>query len=370
MRKPVRVLHIVGAMDRGGVENWLMGLLRHANRSEIAMDFLVHTARKGIFDDEILSLGARIAACPSYHGPIYMREFDAALGRLGPYDVVHSHVHWFSGLTTSLARRRGVQLRIAHSHSDTRRPEARRGLVRGAYRTLMRRAIFSSATHLLAASRPAAEALFGRERGVSVVYCGVDFGAFARSSPDGDRLSVRREFGIAPDEIVLGHVGAFAAPKNHAFLCSLSACAAVRNRRVRVLCVGTGPLADEARAQFRHARVPAIFCGPRGDVPRLLRAMDVFVFPSLYEGLPLAVVEAQAAGLPCVVSTEVTREVEATSGLIHWANLHDGPGAWAEAVLAAASQPLQSGMGLAAMRRSPFSIESSFARIRSIYYNN
>jgi glycosyltransferase involved in cell wall biosynthesis len=283
---------------------------------------------------------------------------------------VHSHVHWFSGLTTTLARRRGVRLRIAHSHSNSSLRESGAGPIRAVYRTLMRRGMCSSATHLLAASGSAACALYGADWSESplarVVYCGVDFAPFA-ADVDADRDSVRQEFGIGPREIVVGHVGNFHPPKNHAFLAAIAACTLGRQAGVRILCVGGGPLQERVREQFERAGVRAIFTGPRTHVPRLLRAMDVFVFPSLYEGLPLAVVEAQAAGLPCVISTEVTREVEAVPGLIRWLPLAAGAGVWADAVLEAARRPPQAANGLATMRRSPFSVETSFANMQAIY---
>jgi glycosyltransferase involved in cell wall biosynthesis len=371
MPRPIRVLHIVGAMNQGGVESWLMALLRHADRREIAMDFLVHTAKAAAYDSEIAALGGAIIACPSVRRPAYIREFDAALGRNQPYDVLHSHVHWFSGLTTTLARRRGVRLRIAHSHSNSSARESGAGPVRAAYRTLMRRGMFSSATHLLAASRPAASALFGSDWGESsrarVIYCGVDFKPFSAADAGADRESVRQELGIGSGEIVVGHVGNFHTPKNHAFLAAIAACATRREPGVRVLCAGGGPLREQVQSQFEQAGVRTIFTGPRTDIPRLLRAMDVFVFPSLYEGLPLAVVEAQAAGLPCVVSTEVTREVEAVPGLIRWLPLWADAGIWADTVLEGARQPVQAANGLATMRRSAFSVETSFDNMQAIY---
>ena len=371
MPSPIRVLHIVGAMNQGGVESWLMALLRHADRREIAMDFLVHTAEPAAHDSEIAALGGAVIACPSVRRPAYIREFNGALGRNEPYDVLHSHVHWFSGLTTTLARRRGVRLRIAHSHSNSSLRESGAGPLRAVYRTLMRRGMSSSATHLLAASGPAACALYGPDWSESprarVVYCGVDFAPFAIANAAADRESVRQEFGIGPGEIVMGHVGNFHAPKNHAFLADIAACALGRQPGLRVLCAGGGPLREQVQSQFQQAGVRAIFTGPRTDIPRLLRAMDVFVFPSLYEGLPLAVVEAQAAGLPCVVSTEVTREVEAIPGLIRWLPLWADAGIWADSVLEAARQPAQAASGLATMRRSRFSVESSFDNMQTIY---
>ncbi len=371
MPKPVRVLHIVGAMNYGGVETWLMGLLRQADRAEIAMDFLVHTAKPAAHDAEIAALHGRIIPCPAIHRLAYLQDFDRALRRFGPYDVLHSHVHYFSGLTTTLARGRGVRLRIAHSHNDTTLPDSTAGPLRASYRRLMRGGIFSSATHLLACSAPAAGALFGtdwrRRPRAEVVHYGVDFAPFASADRAADRESARREFGIGPAEIVLGHVGRFDVQKNHVFLASIAAEALDREAGLCVLCVGVGPLSEEVRARFEKAGVRAIFAGARRDIPRLLRAMDVFVFPSLHEGLPLAVLEAQAAGLPCVISTEITREVEAVRGLIRWLPLSAGAGAWADTALDAARQPAKAFRGLRSMRSSPFSVETSFTQMCSIY---
>jgi glycosyltransferase involved in cell wall biosynthesis len=361
-------------MNHGGVETWLMALLRLADRAEIAMDFLVHTTRPAAYDAEIAALGGRVIACPRVHHPAYVRDFERALRHYGPYDVLHSHVHYFSGVTTALARRGGVRLRIAHSHSDTTIPETGAGPLRAAYRMLMRRSLFRSATHLVAASTPAASALFGsdwrKHQRAHVIYCGVDLVPF--SAPV-DPNTVRGELGIGPDEMVLGHVGGFHAAKNHAFLCAIAARADAIVARARVkprlcvLLVGDGPLREQVKSSFEQARVKAVFTGSRTDVARLLRAMDVFVFPSLYEGLGLALVEAQAAGLPCVVSTGVPREAEVPGGVLQWLPLDAGADLWTKAVLGAASNPQSRPSCFEAVRRGPFSIQSSFESMRSIY---
>jgi glycosyltransferase involved in cell wall biosynthesis len=370
MPKPIRVLHIVGAMNHGGVETWLMALLRRADRAEIAMDFLVHTDRVAAHDSEIAALDGRVIRCTRVHHPAYVRDFDRTLCRYGPYDVLHSHVHYFSGVTTTLARQRGVRVRIAHSHSDTTIPETGAGPFRAAYRMLMRRGMFSSATHLVAASDPAASALFGNgwrdHPRAKVIHCGVDFAPFTAAA--GQRDTVRRELDIAPDETVLGHLGNFYAPKNHAFLCAIAALAQRSDPRVCVLCVGDGPLLEQTRSCLEQAGVRAVFTGPRRDVARMLSAMDVFVFPSLYEGLGLALVEAQASGLPCVVSTGVPREAEVVDGLLKWLPLASGAELWAKAVLEAVRKAeRRPSLCLETVRRSFFSIESSFKSMRDIY---
>ena len=371
MRKPIRVLHVVGAMNHGGVESWLMALLRHADRSEVAMDFVVHTRQPAAYDAEIVALGAKVFSCGPVHRPGYIHDFNNVLRTYGPYDALHSHVHYFSGVTTAIARRHGIPLRIAHSHSDSSVPESHRGLLRAGYRLSMRRAMSWAATDLLAASRLAAAALFGRlwtsHPRAKILYCGVDFGSFARTNPLTDRTAARQELGIHAHDVVIGHVGSFGPPKNHAFLCSVAQAAARQNRNVCVVCVGAGPLQHEIRGRFQDAGIRAIFPGLRTDIPRLLRAMDAFVFPSLYEGLPLAVIEAQAAGLPCLLSTAVTREVDCVPGLIRWLPLSAGADVWAATALEAAQQRAQSAEALTIMRRSPFSVGSSFEQMRSVY---
>ncbi len=228
--------------------------------------------------------------------------------------------------------------------------------------------MLSSATHLLACSVPAGS-LFGtgwrRHAHAKLVYYGVDFAGFDADAA-AQRESARREFGIRPSQIVIGHVGGLSPAKNHAFLAAIAAAALEREPRICVLCVGDGRLRQKVQAHFERTGVRVIFAGLRSDVPRLLRAMDVFAFPSLHEGLPLALLEAQAAGLPAVVSSEITREAEVVPGLFRWLPLTAGAGVWADAVLAAAGQSSQPAAP-AVMRASRFSIETSFEHMRSIY---
>src|SRR5271157_154375 len=119
--KPIRILHVVGSMDRGGVETWLMNVLRHIDRDRFRMDFLVHTNQPAAYDAEVQSLGARILRCPATRHPIrYARRFLKIAKQFGPFDVLHSHVHDYSGYVVWLGRLAGVPIRISHSHNDTR----------------------------------------------------------------------------------------------------------------------------------------------------------------------------------------------------------------------------------------------------------
>lgn len=137
--RPIRILHIVGGMNRGGVETWLMHVLRHIDRDRFQMDFLVHTTKPCDFDDEIRALGSQVIPCLHPSRPfVYARNLRRLLREHGPYDVVHSHVHHYSGWTLRIAHQAGVPVRVAHSHSDTFSVQAAAGLVRRGYLRLMR----------------------------------------------------------------------------------------------------------------------------------------------------------------------------------------------------------------------------------------
>lgn len=310
MSSLIRVLHVVGRMNRGGVETWLMHVMRNTDRSRFAFDFLVHTAESSAYDAELRSLGARIIPCLRPQSLSYPVRLLRALRRHGPYDAIHSHVHSFSGVVLATAAAAGVPIRIAHSHNSL--PSARLSLARRSYVRISARLLKLFATRGLAVSRLAAEDLFGplwmNDSRWSVQHLGIDLEPFQETL---DPHRIRLELGIPPGAFVVGHVGRFDPQKNHCFLLSIAAEAIHHRADARLLLVGDGPLRAslELRAKQLGIHDRVIFAGLRSDVPRMLRAMDVFVMPSLYEGLPLAAIEAQASGLPVVLSDAITPEV-------------------------------------------------------------
>jgi glycosyltransferase involved in cell wall biosynthesis len=372
--QPIRVLHVVGEMGRGGVETWLMHVLRHIDRHRFQMDFLVATKDPCAYDDEIRALGGRVIPCVGPHRPwTYAPRLRRILQKNGPYDIVHSHVHHFSGFILRLAKGSGVSVRIAHSHTDTSRIDSRASLARRAYLRLCERWIRQCATRQLACSREAATSLFGstwrESANASVLHCGIDLQPF--SSPV-DKAAVRGELGIAPDALVLGHVGRFCEQKNHAFLLKIAAEVAKREPRAVLLLVGDGALRPrvERRVASLGLRDRVIFTGGRGDVHRLmLGAMDVFVFPSLCEGLGLVLVEAQAAGLPCFASDGVPTEAYVVKPLVRPLSLAQPAAVWAEQILSIrrARPAIRRDEALSRVERSSFSIESSCRALEAAY---
>ena len=266
---------------------------------------------------------------------VYAGNFLRQLRTAGPYDIVHSHVHHYSGFVLKLARRAGIAGRIAHSHSDTSRIQHHAWPTRKLYYALTRGWIRRHATLGLAASAAAAVALFGADwetkRRCEVLFCGIDLTPFQTPT---DRAAVRAELCIPHDAFLIGHVGRFVPLKNHAFLVNIASALATTDPGTHLLLVGEGPMRPAIEAQV--ARSPMAgrvrFAGARSDVPRLLGALDAFVFPSHYEGLGLAAVEAQAAGVPCVISDSLPREADAIPRLIRRLGLSQPATAWAEAV--------------------------------------
>jgi glycosyltransferase involved in cell wall biosynthesis len=230
------------------------------------------------------------------------------------------------------ARRSGASIRIAHGHTtDDGRPAT---IARRVYRTLGRHLIHRHATAGVAVSPTCAAALFGpdwaQDERFRVIPVAVDLACF-QDDTAGDE--VRRELGLPPDTVVLGQIGRFQPVKNHAFSVRVVEALSHRDPRVRLVLIGDGPtrVATERLAEELGVRQRCVFAGAVGreDVPRLLAGLDLLLHPSLYEGLPVTLVEAQAAAVPALASATITREVEAVPGLVRFVGLGEGPETWA-----------------------------------------
>lgn len=370
--KPIRILHIVGGMTRGGIETWLMHVLRHLDPQQFRLDFLVHTDQPCAYDEELQRFGCQLHRCPHPDRPWqYARQFREILRRQGPYQIVHSHVHHFSGLPLRIAAQQGVPVRIAHSHNDTREIDSRAGWKRRLYLGLMNRWIRRYATQRLACSREAGLSLFGSqspENPWRIQYIGIDLDPFRHPV---DRALVRAELGLPTDSLVVGHVGRFMEQKNHAFLIQIFNEVLRQEPRAHLLLVGEGPLKPAVENQVGELGLShrVHFLGSRPDVPRLMRIMDVFVLPSLHEGLPLVGMEVQAADLPLVMTETVSPEMDVVPDLVRRLSLHQPASVWAEAVLtwAKTGSPLENREALSRVERCPFNIEQGIRDLQHLY---
>jgi glycosyltransferase involved in cell wall biosynthesis len=374
MTRKIHVLHVVGRMNRGGVETWLMHVLRAIDRSRYQLDFFVHTTEPSVFDEEITSLGSRIflGAPPDASMLRYARRIRGVLSSQGPYDVVHSHHHHSSGPILLLAAACGVPVRIAHSHNDTRPVSSGRSLGRSAYEYGVHRLIDWCATRRVACSDMAGDDLFRpgwkESPGASVLYYSINLEPFRKTV---SRSAIRRELGVDPDAFVIGHVGRFDVQKNHGFLLDVTrALVDVRPDAVLLL-VGDGPLRAEIEAGVKARRLErnVVLAGVRGNVPAILKgAFDAMVFPSLHEGLPVVGLEAQAAGVPLIMSDAISTEVIASPRLVRSLSLAQPPAEWAQALLEHHAKVRRDpGPPLGGLEDGPFDIASSLRRLEEIY---
>lgn len=371
----LHILQVVGGMNRAGVETWLMHVLRNIDRDRYVMDFLVHSEAVGAYEDEIRSLGGGIVRCTDTSNPLaYLHNFRRVIREHGPYDIVHSHIHHYSGFVMKLAYEAGIPVRIVHSHCDTAVTQSGAGLLRNMYLKTARRWINRYATLGLAVSCDSARDLFGPQWESDprwrIFRLGFDLSPF---HSDVGAAATRAELGVPPSAFVVGHVGRFDEQKNHAFMVDIASELIRRQPDTYLLLVGEGQLRTTIERKLSEAGISGhvLLLGSRPDVPRLMRgAMDVFLFPSLFEGLPVVLIEAQAAGLPCVVSDVITDEGDVVSPLIRKLPLSQSPSDWAEAVLRAgcdSTATISQQQALRLMEQSPFDIRVSLAELEKVY---
>lgn len=326
----IRVLHVLGRMNRGGAELRTIEVLRHLAATGIRADVLALSGESGELDDEIVRLGGQVILLRRGLG---FQHRLRNIMRTGGYAAVHSHVHHYSGVLLRAAERVGIPVRVAQFHSlnDGRGD----GMLRGLYRWWMHRLIENHATTILGVSRSVLAANWPAhlsDARCQVIYNGIDEGAFSHSRP---RDEVRRE--ILGDEHasqrMIIHVGNLTPPKNHDLLLAAFDALAYKRPDVWMVMVGRGDSAAEERlrkqmASCRHSSRMR-YLGGRDDVPSLLLAADAFLFPSVREGLPGALVEACAAGLPCLASDIAPcREVAERLPQIRLQDVASGSGLW------------------------------------------
>jgi glycosyltransferase involved in cell wall biosynthesis len=370
MPRPIKILHCLGTLDPGGVETWLLHVFKAIDTRRFQFDFCTFGSHAGLFAPEVEKFGARVLRCPlSKNVWEFGRRFRRIL-RQGQYDVVHSHVHFFSGAVLRWASLEGIQIRIAHSHNS--HDGKSKTSSRRAYRSLMKRLIREHATHGLAASRLAADELFldwRKDSRIAILHYGVDLQRFnGPIEPD----SCGEKIGLPPSVQVIGHVGNFVPLKNHSFLLDVASQIKRARPDIHFLLIGDGSLraSIEARALTMGLKGIIHFLGTRTDVPELLRScVDAFVFPSLWgEGLPIAVLEAQAAGLRCVISNNITSEVAVLPDQVEQLPLALGAEEWATRAIKAINHgKFRAQSSINAIEKTDFTIEHGLSSILDTY---
>ena len=332
-------------MDVGGIENQLMHLLRCADKNVFQIDFTSTVEYRLFYQDEMEQLGARCIRIPGTEGWRFLR-YCRALYRVlkdGQYDIVHSHELFHSGMVLLTARLAGVKHRFVHAHnwSDSDGSGRKRGWKRSVYNHLMQRLIQWNATDFVACSTLAGKFLYGEkvttQPNYHLVFNSVDTSKFIEKYD-------QTESGEFCDDgwINVLQVGRFTPVKNQLFTAEIAKELKVRGKKIRILCAGNvGGEYDDAVAtkiQEYGLEEHMLLLGVRKDIDVLMRKSAVFLLPSLYEGMPLVLIEAQASGLPCVTADTYSREVDFGIGTVQWLQLEDSAIVWADAVEQAARQ--------------------------------
>lgn len=303
----IRVAQIMGKMNGGGVEQVVLNYYRYIDRTQIQFDFVVDADSSLVPREEIEALGGKVFIVPPYQRSISNAKALQALFSREKWPIVHSHLNALSVFPLRVAEKTGVPVRIAHSHSTSGAGEH----VKNAMKSVLK--LFSKryATDRFACSALAGDWLFGAGGNYHIVRNAVDLDSFRFNEQTRDQ--VRRDLGLS-DAFVVGHVGRFVPQKNHSFLIEAFSRFSRIRQDARLVLVGDGELTTRVQREVEKLGVgdKVIFLGQRKDTSRLYQAFDVFALPSLYEGLCLVGIEAQRAGLPCLMSDQITREVDIT----------------------------------------------------------
>jgi glycosyltransferase involved in cell wall biosynthesis len=368
MTKPIHVLHVLGGVGLGGAESRIMDLYRQMDREEIQFDFLVHAsaARKPEFyDEEIRNLGGHIYVLPKfrvYNYFAYKKAVRAFFAAHREFRVVQGHMTSTAGIYLPIAKKAGVPVVAAHA----RNAGVVKGL-KGLATRFFRRGLAKKADHCFACSALAGQDVFGeaamKAGQVKVIYNAIDVGRFTYNEKV--RRQVRAQLGI-DTELVLGHVGRFQYQKNHPYLLEVFAAVCKKQPDARLLLLGEGEDRPAMEEKCRRLGIAdkVQFLGNRKDAERFYQAMDLFLLPSFFEGLPGVLVEAQAAGLRCFVSDTVTREAKATD-LVTYLSIGEPPVRWAEEILKQADYTRRD--TAQELRRAGFDVRAQAQGYRQFY---
>lgn len=362
----VRVLHSVHGMNRGGIETFIMNVYRCIDRSKVQFDFLVHTQNKCDYDDEINALGGRIYYVPSRREGLLesIKKTNEFFREHQEYKIIHVHRSSLSDITVLReAKKNGIPCRIIHGHSTKQWGSSLHKFLHRYHQMFIR----SLATHYFACSLSVAEWMYPKwlyhNHEFKIIKNGIDPKKFVFNKKI--RENKRNEIGIA-DKFVIGHVGRFHPAKNHEFLIDIFYYIQNIKPNAILLLIGDGLLRERIEEKAIKLGIidKIIFTGVRSDTHELYQAMDIFVMPSYYEGFPVTLVEAQASGLKCVVSSTITKETKITD-LISFLNLSDGPRAWSNYIIKSANYSRENKYSM--ILEAGFDIQSVASTLQTFY---
>lgn len=330
-----KILHIVGGMDIGGTETMLMNLYRNIDREKYEFHFISYYGREGFYDKEIEKLGGKIVSLS------FSKRWGALSSILelkrvikeNKYDGVHTHTLFNCGIGVLAAWLGGAKIRVSHAHTVF---EEKSSFIKRCYINFMRGLIRIFSTNYLSCSDKAGEFLFGKgilkNKKYSFIPNYVDYKRFTNITT---RENMRTRLGVKEDEILVGHVGRFMVAKNHKFIIQILKVMKDKGIKVKGIFVGNGTLRKEIEKDLKmnYLIEDVIITGMVRDTENYIGAMDIFLLPSRYEGFGLVLLEAQAAGIPCITSLEVQRETDMNLDLLDRYSLDKSIEFWGEKIV-------------------------------------
>jgi len=361
----IRILHVLGRLDCGGAETLVMNWYRNINRDEIQFDFVIHTEEECYYSAEIRRLGGRIFSVPRYSGfnhANYITKWQIFFSDHPEYKIIHGHVRSTASIYLKIAKQMGLTT-ISHSHSVSN------GIgISSFIKNMFQKNIRYTSDYFFACSESAGIWLFGKDAckkdNFYVLKNAIDCDKYRFNSEI--REQIRSDMNIER-KFVVGHVGRFCSPKNHKFLLEVFKKVHQRNINSVLLLIGSGELENSIKNKTCDMGLSNFvkFLGNRSDVPDLLQGMDCFVFPSVFEGLGISLMEAQAAGLPCVISDKVPKEAFIAKSL-KILSLKQKKEEWAESVLKAGNGYIRKDMtGL--IKKAGYDIKENAKWIERFY---
>lgn len=327
MKEPIRVLHILQRMEAGGTQALLMNIFRNMDRDKVQFDFLVEYPDKQFYDDEILKLGGKIYYS-NVRNDFNILKFIKKLKKIikeNNYKIVHVHTYSIGYFCLKAAKECQVPIRIAHSHNNETVHD-----FKYLPKLLLQKIYTIYANYLFACSKEAGRYLF-KNKEFEVLNNAIDSKKFIYN--EDIRKNMRKTLGLE-DSFVVGHVGRFHPQKNHKFLINIFSKIKEKKDNSKLLLIGSGELEDDIKKQVKELSLQddVIFLGNRKDINDLYQCMDVFLFPSLFEGLGIVAIEAQASGTPIVCSNMLPKETEVSDIYIKL-DLKKPAEEWAEKVI-------------------------------------
>ena len=363
--KPLHVLHVFGRLNRGGAESRVMDLYRNVDRTKVQFDFMQHTTKVCDFQPEIEQLGGKVYHVPPFRFWNYLsycKAWKQFIREHPEIRIVHGHMTSTASVYLPIARKKGV-FTIAHS----RNAGVDKG-IKGKLTKFLRRNLKEKCDRCFACSKLAGEAVFGKEAmeqgRVTIIPNAIDAAGFT-FDPE-VRRQKREELHIQPEEFLIGEVGRFDPQKNQKYAVEILAECRKKNFPAKLILIGEGPLMETVRQQVEELQLQkyVIFTGLQKDVVPFYQAMDFFLLPSFYEGLPGVAVEAQASGLRGILSDAITTETAMTS-LMEFRSVQEPPEVWADRIMACGHYERQN--TLVQMQKAGFDVKSLAKQLQDFY---